>query len=162
MISPYAMTKYLGEELCKLYKSAYNLNIHIIRFYNVYGPYEIMEGDWAAVIGKWRNNIKKGTPLEIVGDGNQRRDFTHINDIVSGLMKISKSNSENFEWELGSGKNYSINEVFEMFEKKFSCKSKFVSDQPGNYRETIRENDKALDQLGWTPEHDLENYINSL
>ena len=49
-----------------------------------------------------------------------------------------------------------------MFEKKFSCKSKFVPDQPGNYRETIRENDKALDQLGWTPEHDLENYINSL
>jgi UDP-glucose 4-epimerase len=162
MISPYAMTKYLGEELCKLYKSAYNLNIHITRFYNVYGPYEIMEGDWAAVIGKWRNNIKKGTPLEIVGDGNQRRDFTHINDIVSGLMMISKSNSENFEWELGSGKNYSINEVFEMFEKKFSCKSKFVPDQPGNYRETIRENDKALDQLGWIPENDLENYINSL
>ena len=162
MISPYAMTKYLGEELCKLYKSAYNLDIHITRFYNVYGPYEIMEGDWAAVIGKWRNNIDKGLPLEIVGDGNQRRDFTHINDIVSGLIKISKSNTTNFEWELGSGKNYSINEVFKMFEKKFSCKSKFIADQPGNYRETLRENDKALEELGWTPEYDLEDYINNL
>ena len=55
-ISPYAMTKFLGEELCKLYKSSYNMNIHIVRFYNVFGPYEIMEGDWAAVIGKWRNS----------------------------------------------------------------------------------------------------------
>ena len=156
------MTKYLGEELCKLYKTTYNLNIHITRFYNVYGPYEIIDGDWAAVIGKWRNNIDKGLPLEIVGDGNQRRDFTHINDIVSGLIKISKSNTTNFEWELGSGKNYSINEVFKMFEKNFSCKSKFIADQPGNYRETLRENDKALEELGWTPEYDLEYYINNL
>lgn len=162
MISPYAMTKYLGEELCKLYIKTYNLKIHITRFYNVYGPYEIIEGEWAAVIGKWRNNVKKGIPLEIVGDGNQRRDFTHINDIIAALIEIYKSNSDNFEWELGSGKNYSINEVFKMFEKKFKCKSKYINDQPGNYRETLRENDKALEQLGWNPKYDLEEYINSL
>lgn len=161
-ISPYAMTKFLGEELCKLYKSSYNMNIHIVRFYNVFGPYEIMEGDWAAVIGKWRNSIKKGIPLEIVGDGNQRRDFTHVNDIVSGLIKISKSNSINFEWELGSGKNYSINEVYKMFEKKFSCKVKYIENQPGNYKETLRKNDIAIDELGWTPEFELENYIQNL
>ena len=161
-ISPYAMTKFLGEELCKLYKTSYNMNTHIVRFYNVFGPYEIMEGDWAAVIGRWRNNIKKGIPLEIVGDGNQRRDFTHVNDIVSGLIKISKSNSINFEWELGSGKNYSINEVYKMFEKKFSCKVKYIENQPGNYKETLRKNDIAIDELGWTPEFELENYIQNL
>jgi UDP-glucose 4-epimerase len=162
MISPYAMTKFLGEELCKLYKESYDLEIQIVRFYNVYGPYEIMEGDWAAVIGKWRNSIKKGIPLEIVGDGNQRRDFTHVNDIVSGLIKISKSNSINFEWELGSGKNYSINEVYKMFEKKFSCKVKYIENQPGNYKETLRKNDIAIEELGWTPEFELEKYIQNL
>jgi len=161
-ISPYAMTKFLGEELCKLYKTSYNMNTHIVRFYNVFGPYEIMEGDWAAVIGRWRNNIKKGIPLEIVGDGNQRRDFTHVNDIVSGLIKISKTNSLNFEWELGSGKNYSINEVYKMFKKKFSCEFKYIENQPGNYKETLRENDIAIDELGWAPEYDLENYIQNL
>jgi len=161
-ISPYAMTKFLGEELCKLYKTSYNMNTHIVRFYNVFGPYEIMEGDWAAVIGRWRNNIKKGIPLEIVGDGNQRRDFTHVNDIVSGLIKISKTNSLNFEWELGSGKNYSINEVYKMFKKKFSCEFKYIENQPGNYKETLREKDIAIDELGWAPEYDLENYIQNL
>ena len=117
-LSPYAMTKYLGEELCKLYRMSFNLEVDIVRFYNVYGPYEILEGEWAAVIGKWRNQITNGFPITIVGDGNQRRDFTHINDIVDGLVKISNKKSKKFVWELGSGKNYSINEVFKMFEKR--------------------------------------------
>jgi len=117
-ISPYAMTKFLGEELCKLYKESYDLEIQIVRFYNVYGPYEIMEGDWAALIGKWRHQINKTQPLTIVGDGEQRRDFTHIKDIVDGLILISKSNNKIYEWELGSGKNYSINQVFRMFKNK--------------------------------------------
>ena len=71
-LSPYAMTKYLGEELCKLYRMSFNLQVDIVRFYNVYGPYEILEGEWAAVIGKWRNQIKNGSPITIVGDGNQK------------------------------------------------------------------------------------------
>ena len=162
MISPYAMTKFLGEELCKLYKESYDLEIQIVRFYNVYGPYEIMEGDWAAVIGKWRYQLNKLQPLTIVGDGEQRRDFTHIKDIVAGLILISKSNHINYEWELGSGKNYSINQVFRLFKNKFNCESVNVEDQKGNYRETLRLNDKAIEELGWKPEFDLENYIQNL
>ena len=162
MISPYAMTKFLGEELCKLYKESYDLEIQIVRFYNVYGPYEIMEGDWAAVIGKWRHQLNKLQPLTIVGDGEQRRDFTHIKDIVDGLILISKSNHIIYEWELGSGKNYSINQVFRLFKNKFNCKSVNVEDQKGNYRETLRLNDKAIEELGWKPEFDLENYIQNL
>ena len=162
ILSPYAMTKYLGEQLCKLYRESYNLKVHIVRFYNVYGPYEITDGKWAALIGKWRNNIKNNEPLHIVGDGNQRRDFTHINDIVSGLVAISNTNSKNYEWELGSGTNYSINEVFDMFRSKFDCKSIYVDDQKGNYRETLRENDKALDELDWKPKENLKEYIMNL
>ena len=162
MISPYAMTKFLGEELCKLYKESYDLEIQIVRFYNVYGPYEIMEGDWAAVIGKWRYQLNKLQPLTIVGDGEQRRDFTHIKDIVAGLILISKSNHINYEWELGSGKNYSINQVFRLFKNKFNCESVNVEDQKGNYRETLRLNDKAIEELGWTPEFELEKYIQNL
>ena len=161
-LSPYAMTKYLGEQLCKLYKFSFDLEVDIVRFYNVYGPYEILEGEWAAVIGKWRNQIKNDLPITIVGDGNQRRDFTHINDIVDGLVKISSKKSKKYIWELGSGKNYSINEVYELFYKKFKCKRIYIDDQKGNYRETLRENDDALDELNWEPKGDLEDYINNL
>jgi UDP-glucose 4-epimerase len=161
--SPYACYKYLGEEICKMYKEVYELNVEIVRFYNVYGPGEIIEGDWAAVIGKWRGQVKKNHPITIVGDGKQRRDFTHVDDIVEGLYKIGLTyHKQNDAWELGTGKNYSINEVADMFVKKFHAVKVYMSDQKGNYRETLRENDQALEKLVWEPKDRLEQYIKSL
>lgn len=162
-ISPYAMFKYLGEEICKLYRVTYNMNIEIVRFYNVYGPYEITDGKWAALIGKWRGQIKEGKSLTIVGDGNQRRDFTHITDIIDGLIKIAFTNeTQKDAWELGSGKNYSINEVFEMFKGKFDISANYIENQKGNYKETLRESNKALEILGWEPQDRLKDYILNL
>jgi|TARA_B110000211_G_scaffold126589_1_gene145723 UDP-glucose 4-epimerase len=162
-ISPYAMYKYLGEKVCKLYKKTFDVNVEICRFYNVYGPSEIVEGDWAAVIGIWRNQVNKGEAITIVGDGEQRRDFTHVDDIVDGLYKVGLSNTSLKDaWELGTGINYSINEVYQMFKNKFKAKCVYVKDQPGNYRKTLRENNKALDLLGWKPQDRLLYYINKL
>jgi len=162
-ISPYAMFKYLGEEICKLYRATFNMNIEIVRFYNVYGPYEIIDGKWAALIGKWRGQIKEGKPLTIVGDGNQRRDFTYIIDIVDGLIKIAFSKqTQDDAWELGSGKNYSVNEVFEMFQRKFDVLANYIENQKGNYKETLRESNQAIDLLGWKPEDRLQDYILNL
>jgi UDP-glucose 4-epimerase len=161
--SPYACYKYIGEEICKMYKEVYELNVEIVRFYNVYGPKEITEGDWAAVIGRWRGQIKKNHPITIVGDGKQKRDFTHVDDIVEGLYKIGLTyHKQNDAWELGTGKNYSINEVADMFIKRFNCVKVYMSDQKGNYRETLRENDSALEKLVWEPKDRLQEYINSL
>ena len=162
-ISPYASFKFLGEEICKLYKEVYSMKIEIVRFYNVYGPYEITHGEWAAVIGLWRGQAINGKPITIVGDGRQKRDFTHINDIIDGLIKIAFSKiNYNEEWELGSGKNYSLIQVYEMFKKKFDVKKIHLPNQNGNYRETLRENDNALKKLGWKPKGDLSKYINEL
>ena len=161
--SPYAAYKYLGEELCKLYRKTYGIRVEIARFYNVYGPYEIIEGDYAAVIGIWRRQIKEGAPITIVGDGEQRRDFTHVEDIVAGLFKIGTSRLTHFDaWELGTGTNYSINEVYSMFKERFNVKCTYIPDQPGNYRETLRENDDTLKRLGWFPKDRLREYIKSL
>ncbi len=162
-LSPYALFKFLGEEICKTYRRNYNMDIEIVRFYNVYGPFEIINGEWAALIGKWRGQIKEGKPLTIVGDGNQRRDFTHIIDIVDGLIKIafSKKTQED-AWELGSGKNYSINEVFEIFQKTLDVKPEFVLNQKGNYKETLRESNEAINLLGWNPQDRLQDYILNL
>lgn len=162
-LSPYACYKHLGEEICKMYRTAFDMDIEIVRFYNVYGPYEIVHGDWAAVIGKWRGQIENNYPITIVGDGKQRRDFTHVDDIVDGLYRIGMSNEKHEDaWELGTGKNYSINEVADMFVERFNCVKVYMSDQKGNYRETLRKNKDAMNRLGWKPSDKLEQYIKSL
>jgi UDP-glucose 4-epimerase len=162
--SPYAACKYMGEEVCKMYKKTYSMNIEIARFYNVYGPAEIVDGDWAAVIGIWRRQVRDKQPITIVGDGEQRRDFTHVNDICDALWRIGmKEEVHNDAWELGTGTNYSINEVYQMFRNHFNNTSYIrLPDQNGNYRKTLRENNDALERLGWEPQDKLLSYINSL
>ena len=161
--SPYATSKHLGEELCKMYKKTYNMKVEIYRFYNVYGPYEIVDGDWAAVTGIWRRQIRDGEEITIVGDGEQRRDFTYVGDIVDGLYKVAISSKKHLDaWELGTGNNYSINELAKMFQDKFNCSIKYISDQKGNYRITKRENDDAKNLLNWKPKDYLKQYIQKL
>ena len=161
--SPYAMYKYLGEQVCKLYKKSFNVNVQIARFYNVYGPGESIDEKYGNVIGIWRSKILKGEPLTIVGDGNQKRDFVHVYDIVDGLGKIALSELNHEDaWELGTGINYSINELFKYFKDKFNVTSIRIPDQPGNYRQTLRENDDALKLLGWEPMDRLKDHINNL
>lgn len=162
--SPYATCKKLGEDVLKLYRTAYGCDFEIARFYNVYGPNELVDGKWAAVIGIWRKQIEDGAPITIISDGEQRRDFTHVDDICDALYKIGMSNEKHEDaWELGTGMNYSINEVFEFFKERFGNLEKVhLSDVPGNYRRTLRENDDTLERLGWSPSDRLKEYILSL
>lgn len=162
-LSPYAMSKYMGEVWVKMEKRVFGLNSEIVRFYNVYGPGELVDSHMAAVIGLWRSQVEKNHPITIVGDGEQRRDFTHIDDIVDGLIRIAESDEKHEDaWELGTGKNYSINEVANLFKEKFKCVKVYMSNQKGNYRETIRINNDAIERLGWKPTDKLVEYIKSL
>ena len=163
--SPYATSKYLGEELCKMYRQSFDCKTQIARFYNVYGPGEIIGGEYSTVIGTWRRRIRCGDPLMVVGDGEQRRDFTHVDDIIDGLVRIM--NSEHYHddaWELGTGINYSINELYAMFSERFGslCSHVNVPNVPGNYKTTLREQDDALEKLGWKPIDRLRTYISEL
>ena len=161
--SPYAMYKFLGEEICKLYKKSYSIDVEIARFYNVYGPLESLDETHGNVIGIWRSKVNKNESLPIVGDGNQRRDFTHVYDIVDGLIKIANSKKSNHDaWELGTGLNYSINELFDFFKEKFNVTRVNIPDQPGNYKQTLRENDDTLNELGWKPSDRLKDLIMNL
>jgi UDP-glucose 4-epimerase len=161
--SPYAACKHMGEEACKMYRKTYGMDIEIVRFYNVYGPGEIVDGDWAAVIGKWRRQVRDGEPITIVGDGEQRRDFTYIDDIIDGLWKIGMKNIKHKDgWELGTGQNYSINEVYLMFKERFGVDFTSLPNQSGNYIKTLRENDDSLKELNWSPSDKLRDYILSL
>ena len=86
--SPYATCKKLGEDILKMYRTAYGCNFEIARFYNVYGPHHLKDGGYCTLIGKWEKAIEDDNPLTIYGDGTKRRDFIHIDDIVDALVKI--------------------------------------------------------------------------
>ena len=160
--NPYTFTKWQGEELCKLYSKVYSLRTSICRFYNVYGPYQLTEGEYCTVIGIFERQHKNNEALTITGDGQQRRDFTHIDDIVDGLIKCgidlitddnSKANGETFE--LGRGINYSINEVANMF----GGEKKYIDQKKGEVRDTLCIDSKAKQLLNWNPKRNLEDYI---
>jgi len=158
--SPYAWSKFSGEDLCKLYSNIYEMDTAICRFYNVYGPHQIEEGTYATVIGIFEKQYREGQPLTIVGDGEQRRDFTHIDDIVDGLIKCSEQPFKAEIFELGSGKNYSINEVADMFDKYYI--REYTPTRKGEYDVTLADYSLAKNVLGWQPRGDLKQYIKSI
>jgi len=153
--SPYAWSKYGGEELCKLYSEVYGLNTTICRFYNVYGSYQIREGTYATVLGIFENQYLNGEPLTVTGDGEQRRDFTYIDDIVDGLVRCVGKNSKANYYELGTGINYSINEVADMF----NYRKTHVPARPGEYDVTLCDYSKAEKELGYKPKDNLKQYV---
>ena len=157
---PYAWSKYSGEELCKLYSSVYDLSTAICRFYNVYGPYQLEDGTYATVLGIFEKQYREGKPLTITADGEQRRDFTHIDDIVDGLIKCSEHNFKAEFFELGKGVNYSINEIADMFGKDYP--REYISARKGEYDVTLADYSKAKLKLGWEPKGDITQYIKSI
>jgi len=163
VLSPYATYKAMGESVVQMYKYSFGLNAHIARFYNVYGPLEIEEGEFASLFGIWKKAMKNKEPLPIVGDGEQVRDYTFVDDIVDGLIRIMNyEGKENNIWELGTGFTYSVNELAFLFNQKYKKGTTSIPDQPGNYRESYRKDNKALDILGWEPKDRVPEYISSL
>jgi UDP-glucose 4-epimerase len=158
--SPYAWSKYGGEELCKLYSSVYDLNTTICRFYNVYGEHHIREGAYATVIGIFENQYFSEKSLTITDDGEQRRDFTHVSDIVNGLVKCVGKDFRAEEFEFGTGENHSINELADMFGKDYP--KEYIDKRPGEYPETLCVDKKAKELLDWTPKNKLEDYVNGM
>ncbi len=159
--SPYAWSKFSGEDLCKLYGNVYKLQSSICRFYNVYGDYQIKEGTYATVIGIFQQQYEEDKPLTVVSPGTQRRDFTHVDDIVDGIIKSSEKEFYGEIFELGTGVNYSINEVAKMFNGHPTVT---IPERSGEYDVTLADYSKARDLLDWKPTKNLneymENYIN--
>ena len=153
--NPYTFSKDIGEEIIKLYQEHYNLKSSIVRFYNVYGPYQLTEGGYTTLIGRWLNNIEKGIECEIYGDGEQRRDFTHVDDIIDALIRIMDKRAYKFIFELGRGKNYSVNEVAQIL----NIKPVYKPSKLGEARETLNTDRSAQSLLGWEPNTNLEDYL---
>jgi len=159
LLSPYAWTKLQGEKLCQLYNQTYDVDVAMPRFYNVYGPKQPQEGAFATVLGIFEKQFAEGNPLTIEGTGEQRRDFTHVEDVAEGITLIGEMPFLfGEEWELGTGVNYSINEIADYF----GTERKYVEDRKGQYPKTLCTDTKARRRLDWEPKWDLLDYIQTV
>ena len=153
--NPYTFSKDIGEEIIELYQTHFNLKASITRFYNVYGPYQLTEGGYTTLIGAWEKLIEQNQPLVIYGDGEKRRDFTHVDDIVNALTLILDKQVWGRIFELGRGENYSINEIASMFDKPVIHKE----DKPGEAQSTLCDYTLAKEVLEWEPKLNIKDYI---
>ena len=165
--NPYTFTKWQSDKLCHMYSEIYKVNVNVCRFYNVYGPHELTEGEYCTVVGIFQKQYREGNPLTITWDGEQRRDFTHVDDIVDGLVLTAEGKSWGLTIEFGRGKNYSINEVADMFDipgpdGHFYYERKYIDKRPGEVRSTLCDLGLAYSTVGYQPKRNLEDYINKI
>ena len=153
-LSPYAWSKSKNIELIKNYNKWFGLNYELVYFYNVYGPGQILNSPMSAVIGIFEEQYKKRKPLTVVKPGNQRRDFTHIDDIVRGCYLAWKKGKQN-EYMLGTKKNHSIIEIAKMFKSKI----KYIPSRPGERFGSTIPNNNAENILGYSAKVKIKDYI---
>ena len=155
---PYALTKYLGEELVKNYASIFNMPNISFRFFNVYGPRLNTSGQYSAVFVKFLSQKINKKPLTIVGDGRQTRDFIYVEDLIDAFIKISKSKLVNKIYNLGSGKETSINKIA----KLFGGKKVFIAKRLDEPKRSLAEISKIKKDISWKPKTTIEEGIKKL
>ena len=156
-LSPYGLHKLVGEQYCKLYSDLYGLDTVSLRYFNAYGERMSNEGAYKSVISVFKEQHKKKEPLNIVNDGEQRRDYVHVDDIVKANLICGFKKDKPFNGEIynvGSGVAYSVNEIADMFggEKKYGEKRI----EPKN---TIAETAKINLDLDWESTESLSKFI---
>ena len=155
---PYAVTKFVGEELVMRYALMFNMPNISFRFFNVYGPRSNISDQYSAVIGNFLSQTKSKKALTVVGDGKQTRDFIHVDDLINAFIKIIKSKFENKIYNLGSGKRTSINTIA----KIFGGKKKFIPIRPGEPKNSVADIKKIKKDINWKPKISIEQGIKKL
>ena len=151
--SPYAWTKASNTELIKNYGNWFNVPYAITYFYNVYGPREIQTGKYATLIALFKEKMKNNEPLTIVSPGTQKRNFTHINDIINGLVLVGE-NGYGDEFGIGSQESYTIKEIAEIFGGNIEM----LPERKGN-RMVADVISSKTEALGWKPIKNIKDYI---
>jgi UDP-glucose 4-epimerase len=172
-LNPYSVSKVGGEELCKMYSKLYGLETIVFRYFNVYGERQPLRGQYAPVIGIFLRQRAAGEPMTIVGDGEQRRDFTHVSDVVEANIKASRfiapeynvtdngscQTYRGWEWgqvyNIGTGINYSVNEIADMIDGDRIN----IPPRLGEARITLANITKAKNDLGWNPKIQLTEWM---
>ena len=155
---PYALTKYLGEQLVMHWCLVYNLPAVSLRLFNVYGPRSRTSGTYGAVFGVFLAQKLAGKPFTVVGDGTQTRDFTYVSDVVDALIKAAESDINGEIINIGSGCIYSVNQLIELLEGDVV----HITKRPGEPDCTWADITKAKKLLSWEPKVSLEEGVSIL
>jgi len=152
--SPYAWSKSSNTQLVKNYGNWFGIDYAITYFYNVYGPREIQTGKYATLIALFKEKMKNNKPLTIVSPGTQKRNFTHIEDIIDALILVGEK-GQGDEFGIGSPEAYTIKEIAELFGGEIEM----LPERKGN-RMTATVVSSKTEALGWKPSRIVKEYIN--
>jgi UDP-glucose 4-epimerase len=155
-LSPYGLQKYIGEQYCKMFSEVYGLDTCSLRYFNVYGERMNLEGAYKLVLGIFAKQMLDGKPLTITNDGNQRRDFTYVKDVIEAnwLAATHKDQLKGNSFNIGNGNNYSVNELADMLGGEKTYGEKRL--EPFK---TLADNSKAKYILGWIPTGHLPTWL---
>lgn len=155
-LSPYGLQKLIGEQYCQLYSRIHDIDTACLRYFNVYGENAPTEGAYCLVIGKFIQQALAGKNLTIFGDGQQKRDFTYVQDVVQANI-LASENVEGMQGEafnIGNGDNRSVQEIADVF--GLPCDYLPARLEP---KETLADNSKAKSRLGWQPNGDVTEWL---
>jgi len=160
-LNPYSASKIAGEKFCKMYTELYGLETVILRYFNVFGRRSPARGQYAPVIGIFQRQRDTGEPLTIVGDGAQRRDFVHVEDVaranyLAATMPLKGHAGEVFN--VGTGSAYSIQQIAD----SISDNQVYIDKRSGEMETTFADITKIGDVLGWKPEIDVIDWIKNV
>ena len=166
-LSPYGLQKLIGEQYCQLYSRIHDLETVCLRYFNVYGENFPTSGAYCLVMGNFSQQLKKGEDLKIYGDGEQRRDFTYVQDVVQANMlastspKVGKGEGLN----IGNGDNRSINDIAKIFidHAKTTRPEAKIDYLPARTEPlvTLADNTEAKNLLGWSPSGNVEEWLSN-
>ena len=158
-LNPYSVSKVNGEKLCKMYTDLFGVKTISFRYFNIYGERQPLRGQYAPVIGIFLRQCSAEEPLTIVGDGEQRRDFTYVGDVVTANVLAATAEVEDSAfgqvYNIGTGSNYSVNQVASMI----SDNTVNIPPRIGEARTSLADNNKMRNTFGWEPKMKLEDWI---
>ncbi|CAD6875098.1 SDR family oxidoreductase [Methylomonas fluvii] len=152
---PYALTKYLGEELVMHWAQLYGLPAVSLRLFNVYGPHARTTGAYGAVFGVFLAQKINGKPFTVVGDGTQTRDFTYVTDVANAFIAAAESQLRGEIMNVGSGGTYSVNQLVGLLGGPIE----YIPKRPGEPDCTFAETGKIKAKLGWQPQVSFEQGV---
>jgi UDP-glucose 4-epimerase len=155
---PYALTKYLGEQIALGWNHIYKLPVISLRLFNVYGPRARTSGTYGAVFGVFLAQKLVGKPFTVVGDGNQTRDFTFVSDVVNAFLTAGLSNVQGEIFNVGSGKTYSVNRLVELLQGTVLR----IPKRPGEPDCTFAETKRISSILNWCPSVSFEDGVKTM
>ena len=159
-VTPYTYTKKCMTELIKCYHEWFQLEYVVTYFYNVYGPNQIRDGKYATIIGIFERQYNKGEDCTVVLPGTQERTFTHIDDIILGIL-TSIQHFKNEHIPIASEDTISIQNLATYFLKP-DTKINYLPEQKGNRMKSVKQLENKLKEVGWTPKQSLFEYINKV